>query len=69
MGRDKARDDTYFNCEQEWEISYVANLYGENKDNVRRSLEKWCREGKLKYSTHMQVYQLIKRELGLEIPG
>ena len=31
MARDKAKDDQLFNCQQEYEIDYVANLYTKEK--------------------------------------
>jgi hypothetical protein len=30
MGRDKARDDAYINCDDVHELTYVASLYGDN---------------------------------------
>lgn len=67
MGRDKSRDDKFFNCKQEHEDHYVANLYSDSK-KVSDFLEKKCASSAIKYSTHKEVYDLIKRELGLSIP-
>jgi len=67
MARDKSKDDKYFNCSQEHEINYVASLYT-NTERVKQFLKDKCRQGVIKYSTHMQVYKLIQDELGYPIP-
>ncbi|MFA9396577.1 MAG: hypothetical protein ACERJ1_17985 [Halodesulfovibrio sp.] len=64
-GRDKARDDKFFNCEQEHEDNYVAKQYGKNRQAVSDFLAKKCEDGTISYSTHKKVYALIKEELGL----
>lgn len=68
MARDKAKDDIFFNCSQPWEFDEVANHYGDNKDEVIEFLKKSCKNGKINYSTHSEVYQLIKDEFGYPIP-
>ena len=67
MARDKSKDDKYLNCSQEYELNYVAGLYTD-KQKVYDFLKKKCSEGKIKYSTHKRVYELIRRELGYSIP-
>ncbi len=64
-----ARDDKFFNCNQEYEDRYVAGLYGSNEDEVSRFLFSKCSDNTIKYSTHMEVYTLIKNELGYAIPN
>lgn len=68
MGRDKARDDLFFNCSQEHELAYVAGLY-EKHSVVLAFLVKKCSDGTIRYMTHKEVYELIERELGLKIPA
>lgn len=68
MARDKAKDDTYFNCSQESELNYVSGLYS-NKTSVYNLLKQACANNAIKYSTHKQVYQLIKDKLGYELPN
>lgn len=68
MGRDKSRDDKFFNCDQDHEFDYVASLYPGNEEAVKQFLKDKCADGTIKYSTHMEVYQLIQREMGLPIP-
>lgn len=68
MGRDKAKDDKYFNCSQQHEIDYVAGLYKE-KEKVRNFLITKCKDGTIKNNTHKEVYQLIEKELGYPIPN
>ena len=42
MARDKAKDDKMFNCSQDHEQAYVANLYGKNAENVKNFLITNC---------------------------
>ena len=67
MARDKARDDEFFNCSQEHEFQYVSGLYSE-KEKVYKYLKEKCADGTIKYSTHMQVYEMIANDLGYPIP-
>lgn len=68
MGRDKAKDDAYINCEEVHELSYVASLYGEKKDEVMSFLLNKCEIGTVNYVTHKEVYERIEKKLGLKIP-
>jgi len=68
MARDKARDDKFFNCEQEHEDNYVSNLYGINHSLISVFLKTACENNTIKYSTHTAVYELIKTKLGFSIP-
>lgn len=69
MARDKAKDDKLFNCSQEHERNYVASLYGANrKTSVLSFLTAGCGDNTIFHSTHMEVYKLIKADLGYEIP-
>jgi len=67
MARDKAKDDKYFNCSQQHEHDYVANLYP-NPGKVKEFLKRKCQSGKISNSTHLEVYRLIQSELGFAIP-
>ena len=67
-GRDKARDDKFFNCSQEHEFEQVAQHYGNNKNKVIEFLKENCKNGTMKYFTHIDVYKLIKEKLGYQIP-
>lgn len=69
MARDKARDDKFFNCKQEHEDKYVAGLYGINKDRVTTFLSNKCLDNTINYSTHKEVYNLIKEKLGYPLPN
>jgi CRISPR/Cas system-associated protein Cas10 (large subunit of type III CRISPR-Cas system) len=68
MGRDKEKDDKHFNCNQDHEIDYVSNLYMDS-EKVKKFLKKQCDLDNISYSTHKEVYKLIKRKLGLPIPN
>jgi hypothetical protein len=68
IAKDKPKDDKLFNCSQEHELNYVASLYGTNKQEVLDFLEKSCNDGRIKNSTHKEVYKLIQAELGYAIP-
>jgi len=68
MARDKAKDDQLFNCQQEYEIDYVANLYT-NSDKVKAFLKAGCKKGDIKNLTHEEVYKLIEKELNYSMPN
>lgn len=67
MATDKARNDLFFNCSKESELDYVAGHY-QDKQAVKDFLIKKCEDGTIKYSKHIEVYKLIKKELGHDIP-
>ncbi len=72
MARDKAKDDKHFNCSQEHEFTYVSGLYSDktaDKIKVYLFLKKKCEDGSIKYSTHYEVYGMIKDEIGYPIPN
>lgn len=59
-------DHDFFNCSQKHEHDYVARQYPvEERDRVREFLKECCKNGKIFYSTHKEVYDLIRKELGL----
>ena len=62
------QDQRLFNCSEEHEINYVAGLYGPNAAKVRMFLKLACADGRIKRSTHAEVYELIEKELGYPIP-
>ncbi len=66
--RDKSRDDKFFNCSQPHEHNYVASLYERNQVRVANFLVEACGDSRIRYSTHMEVYELIEEELDLPIP-
>jgi hypothetical protein len=68
MARNKARDDKFFNCEQDYEIDQVASHYGPNKQAVVIFLKRSCVTKVISNSTHMQIYQLIKNTFDYPIP-
>jgi len=62
MSTGQARDHKYFNCSEEHEFNYVSSLY-EEKDKVYDFLKESCENNDIKYSTHDEVYALIKDKL------
>ncbi len=68
MGRDKTKDDKYFNCSQEHELDYVSGLYAD-KNGVYDHLKKKCKSGEINYCTHKQVYKMIQDDLGYPAPN
>ncbi|WP_041230171.1 hypothetical protein ACMC5U_07270 [Deferribacteres bacterium DY0609] len=58
----------YIFKDKDYEIKYVASLYPTKKDKVAVFLKEKCKSGEISYSTHMEVYNLIKKELGLPLP-
>ena len=67
MARDKAKDEKFFNCSEDYEIDYVAAQYA-NKQKVKDFIILKCKAGVIKYMTHKQLYELIQKELGYSIP-
>lgn len=67
MTRNKARDDKFFNCTDQHETDYIVGLY-EDRDGVRDLLRRRCADNTIHYSTNLEVYKLIKSELGYDIP-
>lgn len=67
MARDKAKDDLMFNCSQDWELDYVACLYGKDAPTVKDFLQRNCQKGNIKNRTHREVYGLVKEYLGLSL--
>ena len=63
MNRNKGRDDKFFNCSEEHEFKYVSGRF-EESDLVYAFLKEKCKVGEIKYSSHKEVYELIKDELG-----
>ena len=68
MARDKSKDDKHFNCSQEHEFKYVSGLYEEKKE-VYDYLKEKCDDDSISYSTHMEVYEMIKKDLGYSVPN
>lgn len=59
-------DHKHFNCSQDHELDYVSRRYDEKQRvRVRKFLKEKCKNGDIKYSTHDEVYDLIKTELKL----
>ena len=56
-GRDKARDDEFFNWNQDYEIDYVADRYGIHKAEVKAFLHfyKGLHEGEGLSMTHEEL--------------
>lgn len=67
MGTDKARNDLFFNCSKKSEANYVAGHY-KDSSGVKTFLKNKCEDGTINYSKHEDIYRLIKKELGYDIP-
>ncbi len=68
MGRDKTKDGEYIDCDQVAQLTYVAGLYGDKKDEVLRFLLNKCEIGKTNSVTHSALYKYIEESLGLKVP-
>lgn len=64
---DKAKNDKFFNCNEEQELQHVSGLY-EESEKVYQFLKRACKTHGIYHSTHEEVYRLIERELGYAIP-
>jgi len=67
MRRNKEKDDLHFSYSQLRELLDVASLY-EEEPRVFAFLRHSCQSGQLRYSTYMDVYELIETEFGFPIP-
>lgn len=67
MKRNKEKDNKLFNCRQDYELRYVASLYADSS-TVYGFLKTKCHEGRVRNLTHTEVYKLINKELGFDIP-
>lgn len=65
---DKQRDDKLFHCDEDYESYFVASKYGNNRKLVKDFLKKKCADKTICHFNHQKVYELIKKELGLQIP-
>ena len=65
MGRDKVKDNK--NCSLEHNLEYVATLY-KDKLTILSFLQKKYMEGTLRYYTHIDVYRLVEKEFGYQVP-
>jgi len=68
MARDRSRDQKMFNCSQEHELNYVAELYA-NRQEVYDFLKRACASNMIFQATHQDVYEMIKRHLRYPIPN
>ncbi|HIP34260.1 MAG TPA: hypothetical protein EYG89_06050 [Bacteroidia bacterium] len=53
------KDWNEFNCREEYEFTYVKNLYFRPSD-VYDWLQKACDSRKLNHSTHGEIYKMLK---------
>jgi len=65
MSNGRARDHEHFNCSEEHEFNYVSSLYTQ-KEEVYDFLKESCEKNDINYSTHDEVYALIKDKLGYD---
>ncbi|MHB9148434.1 MAG: hypothetical protein ACYC2U_08790 [Candidatus Amoebophilus sp.] len=65
---DKPRDDILFNCDEPYESYFVASRYGNNRKSVKDFLSKKCDDKTIYHFNHQKIYELIKKELRLQIP-
>jgi len=65
MSTGQSRDHKYFNCSEKHELNYVSSLYAE-KEEVYNFLKESCENNDIHYSTHDEVYALIKTKLGYD---
>ncbi len=67
MARSKSNDKQVFTCEQPFQLNYLNHLYNNNEE-VEFFLKRNCANGKLEKKTHIEVFKMIKEELGYPIP-
>lgn len=67
MTRDRSKDNELFRCAISHEVEYVSELY-ENKKTVLAFLFNKCDGHQIFYSTFLEIYEMIEKELGFPIP-
>ncbi len=67
MARNKQYDAHVFKSNETHKINYFAHLYGKD-DNVKRFLKRRCALGTIQNKTHLELFQLIEKELGIPMP-
>lgn len=65
---DKRKDDKLFHCDEDYESYFVASKYGNKRKLVKDFLKRKCADKTICHFNHQKVYELIKKELGLQIP-
>jgi hypothetical protein len=65
---DTSRAAMFFECNDTSEHEYVASLYGNRRTVVAAFLKDKCAQSPIKYSTHLDVFELIELKLGYPIP-
>ncbi|MCW3806002.1 hypothetical protein [Plebeiibacterium marinum] len=67
MARSKKDDTLIFKCGETHKINYFTHLYGKDEE-VKRFLKRNCALGTIENKTHLELFQLIERELGIPQP-
>ncbi len=67
MARNKLYDEHVFKSNETHKINYFSHLYGKD-ENVKRFLKRNCALGRIQNKTHLELFQLIEKELGIPIP-
>ena len=67
MARSKSNDRQVFTCDQPHQLNYFSHLYDQNED-VEKFLRRHCANGTIDKKTHIEVFKLVEKELGLPIP-
>lgn len=52
-------DQKYFNCSEDYELDYIAGQYADTTA-VKQWLKEKCADKTIRYSTHDQLYTLLK---------
>ena len=67
MARSKANDKQVFSCQEPHQLNYLTHLYDNDKE-VENFLRRHCAIGTIENKTHMEVFKMVKNELGIPIP-
>ena len=63
----RKKDHSDFNCEEDYEHSFVFDQYGKNKEKVKDLLQQKCDDSTIKNFTHSDIYNFIEKEDILEV--
>ncbi|TLX75208.1 hypothetical protein E9993_09915 [Labilibacter sediminis] len=67
MSRSKSKDNHVFTCDQTHVLNYLTHLYGKD-ETVESFLRRHCAKGTIENKTHLELFQMIEKELGYPIP-
>lgn len=67
--RDRSKDQRLFECTEFAQLNAIVELYStRRKSIVRKFLMNAIADNTIYQSTHMEIYELVKKHLGFTVP-